>query len=348
MKAAVLEEYGEPLSIQEVEEPEPEPDGVVIELAACGICRSDWHAWHSADGMATTPLGQILGHEPAGTVIEVGADVKRFEVGDEIAVPAKLGDGVCHQCSNGHGNLCENSMTPGFQADYQGAFAEQMQVRAADYNAIQRPEGVSMTEMAALGCRFPTAFHALAHQADVDAGDWVAIHGCGGVGLSAVQIANAMGANVIGVDLDDEKLEMAEAFGAVATIDGGSEDVPAEVEAITDGGAHVSIDALGIVETATNSVRSLGKRGQHIQVGAPSGDSIPVPMDVVMGNELELYGSIVMPPTRYDEIFRMIAADKVDPGALITETVSLDQVSDRFEAMSEYQTRGFSVVTSFA
>lgn len=347
MKAAVLREYGEPLSIEDVSEPEPASDSVVIELDACGICRSDWHAWHSPEGMATTPLGQILGHEPAGRVVEVGSDVRTIEVGDEIAVPAKLGDGVCPRCLNGHGNVCDSPLTPGFDEGYSGAFAQRMEVRRADYNAIQRPEGVSMVEMAALGCRFPTAFHAVAHQADVDAGDWVAIHGCGGVGLSAVQIASAMGANVIGVDLDDEALEMAESFGAAVTVDGSVEDVPGEIADITDGGAHVSIDALGITETAVNSIESLRTHGQHVQVGAPSTDTTPIPMAAVMGKELEIYGSIVMPPTRYDEIFRLIESGRVDPGALVTETVSLEEVSDQFEAMSEYQTRGFSVITEF-
>lgn len=205
--------------------------------------------------------------------------------------------------------------------------------------------------MASLGCRFMTSFHGLAHRADVDAGDWVAVHGCGGVGLSAVHIAHALGANVVAVDLIEEKLEKAQELGATAVVDASEvEDVPGEVQAITDGGADVAVDALGIAETCRNSVMSLGTRGQHVQIGLSTSDEqgqVSLPTDVMVMQEIEFIGSLGMQPTRYDEIFRMVAHDRLDPSAIVSETVALEDVSEKLEAMSEYDTVGIPVIDSF-
>ena len=205
MRAAVLREHGEPLEITDVEPPDPAPHGVVVDVEACGVCRSDWHAWqgHGEWVGETVADGQILGHEPAGRVVAVGDRVGRVAEGDRVAVPFNLGDGSCPQCLRGHGNVCEDGLALGFQREAQGAFAEQVHVPDADYNAMQLPDGVSARDMAALGCRFMTAFHALTARGDVGAGDWVAVHGCGGVGLSTVHIADALGARVVAVDIRD-------------------------------------------------------------------------------------------------------------------------------------------------
>ena len=353
MRAAVLEEYGEPLSIEDVDAPAAAADGAVVELEACGICRSDWHGWQGDwDWLGLKPpTGQILGHEPAGRVVEVGDDVETVREGDHVAVPFNLGDGTCPQCANGHGNTCENVVPLGFTEVAQGAFAEQVHVPAADYNVVGLPDGVSSTDMAGLGCRFMTSFHALAHRADVEAGDWVAVHGCGGVGLSAIHIADALGGNVVAVDLDDEKLELAEDLGAAATVNAGDVgDVPGEVRDIADDHVGVSVDALGIAETCQNSVGSLGTRGQHVQIGLTTeeeGGTVELPTDAMVMNEIEFLGSLGMPPTKYDEIFRMVASGKLDPSAVVTDRVGLDGVSDQLAAMTDFGTVGIPVVDEF-
>jgi alcohol dehydrogenase len=190
MRAAVLREYGQPLAIESIDPPTVSPDGAVVDVRACGVCRSDWHAWqgHGEWNDDRVELGQVLGHEPAGHVLEVGDRVDGLSPGDRVAIPFCLGDGTCHACRNGHGNVCENGWALGFEHSAQGAFAEQIHVPNAEYNAIALPEDVSFDEVAALGCRYATAYHALAHRSDLSGGDWVVVHGCGGVGLAAVEV----------------------------------------------------------------------------------------------------------------------------------------------------------------
>jgi alcohol dehydrogenase len=350
MRAAVFTDYGEPLDVREVDAPEADPDGVVVELEACGICRSDWHGW-MGDFAYRWEEGHVLGHEPAGHVVEVGEDVENLAEGDHVAVPFNLSDGTCPMCRKGHSNVCDNGLSLGFDPRAPGAFAEEVHVPSADHNAVHLPDGVSSVDMAGLGCRFMTAFHGLAHKADVAAGDWVAVHGCGGVGLSAVHVADALGANVVAVDLFDEKLDLARDLGATATVNAeDAESVPGEVRDVTDGGANVSVDALGIAETCRNSVESLRKLGQHVQIGlttSEEGGEVPLPTDRMVLTEIEFIGSYGMQPARYDEIFRMIATDKIDPSKVVSETVPLEATSEKLAAMTDYETVGIPVIDEF-
>ncbi|MEF8792017.1 MAG: zinc-binding dehydrogenase, partial [Haloarculaceae archaeon] len=251
----------------------------------------------------------------------------------------------------GHSNVCDNGLSLGFDPRAPGAFAEEVHVPSADHNAVHLPDGVSSVDMAGLGCRFMTAFHGLAHKADVAAGDWVAVHGCGGVGLSAVHVADALGANVVAVDLFDEKLDLARDLGATATVNAeDAESVPGEVRDVTDGGANVSVDALGIAETCRNSVESLRKLGQHVQIGlttSEEGGEVPLPTDRMVLTEIEFIGSYGMQPARYDEIFRMIATDKIDPSKVVSETVPLEATSEKLAAMTDYETVGIPVIDEF-
>ena len=356
MRAAVLEAYGEPLTIESVDPPELAPHGVVVDVEACGICRSDWHAWQGHGEWADdqVPLGQILGHEPAGRVARVGERVETLEEGDRVAVPFNLGESSCYQCRNGHGNVCEDGYALGFESSVPGAFAEQVHVPHADFNAVALPEDVSAEAVAALGCRYVTAFHALAHRADVDAGDWIAVHGCGGLGLAAVQIASALGARVVAVDVRDEPLAMATDLGAEATVNAAELEgetgasVPSEIESITHEGAHVSVDALGRAETCRNSFDCLRIRGTHVQIGlttAAEKGEVSLPIDEMTRWDVTVVGSRGMPPSRYDELLRMIDSGALEPERLVTNRVSLADVSDRLAAMSEYDTRGVEVVT---
>jgi len=353
MKALVLEEYGEPLDLQSVPEPEPAPDGAIVAVEACGICRSDWHAWQGHGEWADdqVPIGQILGHEPAGEVLAVGERVEAFAPGDRVTAPFNLGDGTCHQCRNGHGNVCTDGYALGFEESAPGAFAEQFHVPRADYNLVELPDGVSARDAAALGCRYVTAYHGLVHRAGLGPGDWVAVHGCGGLGLAAVQIASALGGRVIAVDVREPPLEMARDLGAAHTIDAsGIDDVPAEIRDVTDGGAHLSMDALGRAETCRNSIDCLRARGTHVQVGltteAEKGE-VPLPIDAMTRWDVSFLGSRGMPPSKYDELLRLIDERALDPGALVTNEVGLDDVSERLAAMTEYGTTGVELVTEF-
>ncbi|OTF00820.1 zinc-dependent alcohol dehydrogenase family protein [Halorubrum sp. SD683] len=356
MRAAILRDHGEPLAVRELPDPEPQPDGAVVRVEACGVCRSDWHAWagHGEWADDRVPRGQVLGHEPAGEVVAVGDEVDRFRPGDRVVVPFSLGDGTCPHCRRGAGNVCEDGRALGFEAAAPGAFAERVAVPAADYNLVGRPAWLGATAAAALGCRYMTAYHALAERANVSGGDAVAVHGCGGVGLSAVQIAAALGARVIAVDIDDAALSLARELGADESVSPGSlpeeSSVPEQIRDLTDGGADVSLDALGIAETCRNSVRSLRPRGIHVQVGlttdAERGE-VSLPTDWMTRWEISFLGSRGMPPTSYPDLFALIESTGIDPGALVARELSLPEVSGRLAAMDEYEVAGVEVVTEF-
>lgn len=352
MRAAVLREYGEPLEITTVEDPTPGPREAVVEIEVCGLCRSDWHAWQGHGEWADdqVPIGQILGHEPVGRIRDIGTSVDRFAPGDRVVVPFNLGDGRCANCRSGHGNVCTDGHALGFEPEVPGAFAELVAVPAADYNLVRLPEYIDPRGAAALGCRYMTAYHALVAQADLTAGEWVTIYGCGGVGQSAIQLADAIGAHVLAVDPDGDARSRAATLGAVETVDPTAEDPVAAVRSWSDGGADVSMDALGIAETCRNSVESVCERGVHVQVGlsteAEAGE-IALPTDWMTRWEVTFVGSRGMPPTRYGDLFDLIEATDVDPSALVTREIDLSEVSDRLAAMSDYRTAGVEIITTF-
>jgi len=341
--------YEEPLDVRDVDTVEPGPDGIVVETLACGICRSDWHAWKGH--WPSVPTDHVLGHEPVGTVLAVGDEVEQFTAGDEVGIPFNLACGRCHTCWSGESQLCSNGLSLGFSAEAPGAFASEFVVPRADFNAVHLPEGMTAVEMAGLGCRFATAFHGLAHKADIEAGDWLAVHGCGGIGLSAVNIGAALGASVLAVDLGEDALDLAENVGADVRVNAGTvDDVPAAVVDLTDGGADVSVDALGIAETCQNSIASLGTQGRHVQIGMTTDEEageIALPVDSMVNAELEFVGVKGMPPHRYEELFRMIAADRLSPADLVTNRVGLEDISYRLTSMDDYDTLGLEVVTDF-
>ncbi|MFW5918996.1 MAG: zinc-dependent alcohol dehydrogenase family protein [Halanaeroarchaeum sp.] len=355
MRAVTFQGVGERMTVEDVDRPEPGPDGVVVETEACGVCRSDWHVWQGDWGWLNIQpsQGQIFGHEPAGTVVEVGEDVTTFEEGDLVTNPFNLSDGTCRHCQAGRSNICESSIPMGLVPFQQGAFAEYYPVPNADHNLVKLPDDVDPVAVAGLGCRFATAFHGLVHRVDLTAGDWVAVHGCGGVGLSAVHVADALGANVIAVDLNEANIEKAAELGADRTVRVPDvDDVPKAVrEATPNGrGADVSVDALGIAETTRNSLASLDKGGQHLQIGlttAEEGGNVPIPVDQIVADEVDFYGSYGMPPHEYDEIFQMMAEDKIDPAAVVTERISLEAVPETIEQLDEFATVGIPVVTEF-
>ncbi|GBD14322.1 Alcohol dehydrogenase [bacterium HR25] len=350
MKAAVLETFRQPLVVKEVPDPTPGPGDAIVRVEGEGICRSDWHAWMGDwEWIGLKPqLPIVPGHEMAGVVEEVGPGVRRFKKGDRVLSPVVWACGSCEFCLKGRQNLCATPNIPGFSTG--GGYGRLVKVINADLNLIPLPEGIDFITAAAMGCRFPTAYHAVRDQGRVKGGEWVAVHGCGGVGLSAVQIAAALGANVVAVDISDEKLAKARELGAVATVNAARENAPEAVKEITKGGAHVSVDALGIQTTCLNSVLSLRKGGRHVQVGlttqAEKGQ-VPVPVDMIVAMEIEFLGSIVHPQSGYDGMLEMVTSGKVNPNKLVTRTVRIEEASSVLESMTEFGTVGMVIINQW-
>ena len=346
MKAVVFEQFGQPPKLQSVPDPTPSPEGVVVKVEATGLCRSDWHGWMGHDSDIVLP--HVPGHELAGIIVAVGNQVRRWRAGQRVTVPFVAGCGHCRECAGGNQQVCEQQFQPGFTA--WGSFAEFVALDFADANLVELPETLDSATAASLGCRFATSFRAVVDQGRVRAGDWVAVHGCGGVGLSAIMIASAVGANVVAIDLTDEKLDFARQFGAVATINAArTKDVVAAVRDLTGGGAQVSLDALGHPVTSVNSIGNLRRRGRHVQVGLMLGDHArpPIPMDRVIAYELEILGSHGMQAFRYQAMFDMIAAGKLAPQKLIGSRIGLDEAPEALMRMDRFDGVGISVVTRF-
>ncbi len=224
MRAAIYHTFQGLIEVAQVADPAPPEDGVVVKVNATGLCRSDWHGWMGHD--ADIRLPHVPGHELAGTIVAVGKNVKRFKKDDRITVPFVCGCGQCPPCQAGQQQVCDHQSQPGFT--HWGSFAEFVALDHADINLVKIPDRITDTTAAILGCRFITAFRAIVAQGRVTGGQFVAVHGCGGVGLSAIMIASALGAQVIAVDINEDTLSLARELGAFVTIKAGvSKDVVA-------------------------------------------------------------------------------------------------------------------------
>lgn len=347
MKAVVFERFGGPLSVAQVADPAPDDDGAVIEVRASGVCRSDWHGWlgHDPD---ITRLPHVPGHELAGVVAEVGKNVRRWKKGDRVTLPFVCACGTCPQCQSGNQQVCDHQFQPGFTG--WGSYAQYVAIKYAESNLVRLPEEIDFVTAASLGCRFATSFRAVVAQGRVGPGQWVAVHGCGGVGLSALMIARALEARVIAVDIDKKVLDLARRLGATVTLDARTErDVPAAIRAATGGGADVSLDALGSAVTCANSISCLRKRGRHVQVGLLAGaDYQPrLPMHLVIGRELEICGSHGMQASKYADMLALIVSGRLDPQALIGKTIPLEQAPAELANMGQFGAVGITVIDRF-
>jgi len=324
----VVRAFGTPPELTETTDPACPPDGVVLAVEATGLCRSDWHGWMGHDEDIELP--HVPGHELAGTIVGTGASVTRWAVGDRVTTPFVLACGRCRACARGDGQVCEDQFQPGFTQ--WGSFADLVALPRADVNLVRVPDEVSAEIAASLGCRFATAYRAVAHVARTQPGETVVVHGCGGVGLSAVLVATALGARVLAVDPDPTSLALAEQLGAVPVP---GDDVPAAVAELTDGGADVSLDAFGSRATLAASVASLRPRGRHVQVGLLVGPdaSPPVDMGRVLAQELRLLGSHGMPASDYPEMLARIADGTLDPGRLLRDRIGLAEAGPRLAAL---------------
>lgn len=343
MKAMYYERFGTRPEIRDVPEPTPDDDGVVIKVAVSGLCRSDWHGWKGHDPDIHLP--HVPGHEFAGRIVAKGRNVRRYRIGERVTVPFVAGCGHCADCLSGNQQVCADQSQPGFTK--WGSFAECVAIDYADNNLVHLPDEIDDATAASLGCRFATAFRAIVDQAKTRPGEWVAVHGAGGVGLSAIMIATALGANVIAVDISDEKLAFARECGAVAVVDATKvSDVAEAIREVTGGGAHVSMDALGHTSTCYNSISCLRRRGRHVQVGLMLGDNDNprIPMSRVIGHELEIYGSHGIQAWRYDAMLAMIATGKVAPQKLIRRHVGLEDAIEPLITMDRSDGVGITVI----
>jgi D-arabinose 1-dehydrogenase-like Zn-dependent alcohol dehydrogenase len=338
VRALVFDTYAGPLTVREVPSPTCDPAGVVVRVGATGVCRSDWHGWQGHDPDIVLP--HVPGHELAGTVAEVGSAVTRWSVGDRVTVPFVNACGRCPRCLAGDQQVCDNQRQPGFT--HWGSFAELVALDAADVNLVALPASLSFAAAASLGCRYATSYRAVVQQGRVRAGEWVVVHGCGGVGLSAVQVAVAHGAQVVAVDVSLPALAMARSLGAAHAVLG--PDVPL-VRELTGGGAHLSLDAYGSAQTCIDSVLSLRPRGRHVQVGLLPGAPPAVPMGRVLALELELIGSHGMAAHAYPELLELVASGRLDPSLLVTRTLSLDEAGEALASVGSEP--GIAVITSF-
>lgn len=344
MRAAIYRSFNGSIEIENVADPIVSETGAIIEVKASGICRSDWHGWRGHDPDIHLP--HVPGHEFSGVVKEVGGRVTLIKVGDRVTAPFCCGCANCPQCAQGNQHICDNHFQPGF-TDW-GSFAQYVHIKNADFNLIKLPSTLDFTSSASLGCRFITAYHGIVNQGKIDDSMFVAIHGCGGVGLSAIMIASVYGAKVIAIDINDKNLEKAKFFGASYTINATDEEVVDRILEITKGGANLSMDALGSIETSTNSINCLAKKGKHIQVGILGVESnIEVSTADLIAKEIEIIGSHGMPIADYKIIFELIESKKIDPSLLIDRTVRLEDVHQELIKMDSYSNSGMVIINTF-
>ncbi len=336
-----MDRIGGPLDVRQVPDPTPPPGGVVVAVRATGLCRSDWHAWA---GHETLTLPHVPGHELAGVVEAVGDGVQTWAVGDRVTVPFVSGCGTCTWCRSGNAQVCPRQEQPGFTL--WGSFAVSVALPAADTNLVALPGSVSFAAAASLGCRFATAYRALTARARLSAGEWLTVVGAGGVGLSAVMIGKALGANVIAVDRTPASLAAAAALGADHLLLVDDTDIPARVHEITGGGSDVGVDAVGHEAACACSILSLRRRGRHVQVGLlPPVDGHPrLPMDRVIAWEIDVLGSHGMAAVDYPPMLAMIERGELRPQDLIERTIGLAEAATALPALDTASPAGITII----
>ena len=346
MKAAVYEQFRSDLAVVDVEDPVAKSDGVVLQVEATGVCRSDWHGWMGHDPDIRLP--HVPGHEMAGIVVETGKNIRNWFVGDRVTLPFVCGCGHCPQCESGNQQVCDHQSQPGFT--HWGSYAQYVAVDYAETNLVALPDELDFVTAASLGCRFATSYRATMAQGQLQEGQWLAVYGCGGVGLSAIMIANAIGARVVAIDVNQPALEKARQVGADHCILASSETNVAEaVRDLSGGGTHVSIDALGSKLTCRNSIESLRKRGRHVQVGLMVGeDENPgIPMHRIIANEIQLLGSHGMQAHQYGHMLDMIVSGRLNPALLVGRTIGLHDAATGMGSEEHLRGPGVTIIDQF-
>jgi alcohol dehydrogenase, propanol-preferring len=330
MKAAVVTDFTAPLEVQDLPVPQPGPGQVLVRIEACGLCHTDIHAAHGDWPVKPTPPF-TPGHEGVGIVEQVGPGVTVRQVGDRVAI-AWLGHacGRCRACVRGWETLCEQQQNSGYSID--GAFAEYA-VADADF-VVPVPESVSSTDAAPLTCAGVTTYKAI-KVAHIEPSERVGIFGVGGLGHLAVQYARLVGGTVVAIDVEDEKLTLAEELGADHTVNARTTDPVAAIEAL--GGLDVAVVTAVIPEVFEQAFASLRRGGRLVCVGLPPESegpmSLPIFPTVLKG--ISVIGSIV--GTRQDlaEVFELHALGRT---RVVAETRKLDQVNEAIDEVLQGRT----------
>jgi D-arabinose 1-dehydrogenase-like Zn-dependent alcohol dehydrogenase len=340
MRAVVFDAIGATPEVCDVPEPVAPDGGVVVRVHATGLCRSDWHGWAGHDEIT---LPHVPGHELAGVVASVGAGVRGWSIGDRVTVPFVCGCGRCEWCRSGNAQVCPDQEQPGFT--HWGSFAEYVALHAADTNLVAIPTDVTFEAAASLGCRFATAYRGLVGRARLAEGEWVTVIGAGGVGLSAVMIAKALGAIVVAVDRNPQALAVATRLGAEHVIVADRTDVPATIHELT-GGSHVAVDALGSEQACTDAMLSLRRRGRHVQIGLlPPVDGHPrIPMARAIAWELDLLGSHGMAAVDYPGMLALIEQGRLRPQNLIERVITLEEAAALLPRFDQATVAGMTMI----
>ncbi|MDA8236124.1 MAG: zinc-binding dehydrogenase [Clostridia bacterium] len=323
MKAAVFYGANQPLKVEEVPTPQISSGEVLIKVAACGLCHTDIsYIDHGVPTFKKPPL--ILGHEISGTVAEVSSDVTNFKVGDKVLLPAVMSCGTCYYCRSGRENICSNMKM--FGNDIDGGFAEFVKAPAKDIFIL--PDEIPLIEGAIIADAITTPFHAVKNRGQVKPGDYVLVIGCGGVGLNMVQVANAVGASVVAVDIAPAKLEMAKKLGAAATVNPNEvPDVAKAVRKLTGGGADVSFECIGNPKTMEVAFSALRNGGRFVMVGYTE-HSMNLNASRVMYREMEVIGSLGCRPVDYPKVIELARAGKIQVAPMVSKRFSLDQINE--------------------
>lgn len=346
MRAAVLHDPAKPMRVEKNwPEPEPGPGEVKVKVAACGLCRTDLHYLKGLPTAQTPPI--ILGHEISGTVAALGEGVKPWGTGDRVLIPPVFACGVCEYCRSGRGTICAKQTMVGNHRD--GGFAEYIVVPASDIFAL--PEPIPLEEGCIISDAISTPYHAVVNRGKVQPGEWVLVVGCGGVGLSTVQMATLAGGSVIAVDLDDAKLELARKVGAVETINSSQLDLgdiaeedrsralakalPKAVKAICGGGGvHVAFEVIGRPETIQQAFNCLRWGARLVQVGY-SGKPVRLPAGKIMFCEMTVLGSLGCGLQDYPRIIELVRSGNLNLKDMVTHRFSLDELNLGFDKLAK-------------
>ncbi|RBP67965.1 alcohol dehydrogenase [Brevibacterium sanguinis] len=342
MRAVVIEEFSTLPRLKDIDPPTAPEDGVVIRVEATGVCRSDHHAWLGHD--STVSLPHVPGHELVGWIDSVGPGVTTFSVGQRVTVPFVCGCGSCRWCRSGNAQVCPEQTQPGFT--HFGSWAEQVVIHSADANLVAVPEDLPAANLVGLGCRFATAFHGLRVRAELTPGESVAVFGCGGVGLSTIMIARAIGAEIIAVDVNDAALKRARDHGAAHTINAEGlewQDLAAEVVERSSGGVAVTVDALGREDTIRAAIASLAPLGRHVQIGLLAAPPV-FDMPRVIALELSLLGSHGMAAAEYPEMLELVVQGSLRPQDLVTNVIGLEDAPEALRALGENRQTGMTII----
>jgi 6-hydroxycyclohex-1-ene-1-carbonyl-CoA dehydrogenase len=330
MKAAVFVGPHQPLLVQDVPTPAPAAGEILVRVAACGVCHTDLH--YIDHGTPTfTPPPLILGHEISGTVEALGDGVVGWKLGDRVLLPAVYGCGQCRMCREGRENICERMVMFGNNVD--GGYAEIVVAPAKD--ALPLPESIPLVEGAIIADALTTPYHAVVNRGRVRPGDQVVVFGCGGIGLNVVQIAAVLGARVIAVDLVEEKLEWAKRLGAAETIrPSQAERLDKAVRKMTDGGADIAFEAIGLPATQEQAFACLRAGGRLVLVGF-AGEAMRLDGGRAMYREMEVIGSLGCRAVDYRRVIQMVARGRLQVAELVTARFPLERINDAFETLRQ-------------